>query len=209
MPGKPLQILMAAIGLALAACASSTPFAKEASMSATAATSSGLMMPAKEWPLRFKSHSFSVATYDTYDAKVIYAGLVQVKQDSDDLQPSSAGYGPNYQRGWSGGHGLIRNFPPPAIVTWRSKDGQAHKAEIDIGEIFKDERILHNVSREEMADLPNGEFQGEPSITLEVNDRTIRVWMRAMIFLKKRVEVAGVMRADFQDDLILAKTYTF
>ena len=33
--------------------------------------------------------------------------------------------------------------------------------------------------------------------------------MRAMIFLKKRVEVAGHLRGDFRDELILVKTYTF
>ena len=206
MPDKPLQIFMAAIGLALAACANSTPFAKEASMSASAATSSGRMMPAKEWPLRFKSHSFGAFCYDTPTCTITYANQ---EHGSDKPSPPASTYGPKYLDHLSGGHGLIRNFPPPAVVTWRSKDGQAHEAEIDIGEIFKDEMIRHNVSREEMADLPDGEFQGEPSIILEVNDQTIRVWMRAMIFLKKRVEVAGVMRADFRDDLILAKTYTF
>jgi hypothetical protein len=104
---------------------------------------------------------------------------------------------------------MIRNFPPPAKVSWRSKDGQAHTAEIDIGELFADEIIRHNVRREEMANLPDGEFKDEPYILLEVNDRTIRVYMRAMIFLKNRVLAAGQLRGEFRNDLILVKTYTY
>ena len=104
---------------------------------------------------------------------------------------------------------MIRNFPAPARVRWRSKDGETHEAEVDIAALFADEVVRHNVPREDIAEMVDGEYQSEPSIILEVNDRTLRVWMRAMIFLKKRVDVAGVMRADFRDDLILVETYSF
>jgi hypothetical protein len=166
-------------------------------------------MPVKQWPLKFKSHSFGAHCYSTYGCRVVYAGLEQRADDPDELRPSSSSYGPDYQRNWSGTHAMIRNFPPPAQVSWRSEDGQAHAAEIDIGELFADEVIRHNVKREEMADLPNGEYEWEPAILLEVNDRTIRVYMRAMIFLKRRVEVAGQLRGDFRNDLILVKSYNY
>lgn len=209
MPAKPIQTLAIATGLAMVGCANSTPNAKEAAMpSEPAASHSSRMQPVKQWPLKFDSHKFSVFTYDTYGAKVTYAGP-QIDEDPDQLQRASSSYGPDYQRSWSGIHGMIRNFPPPAKVTWRSKDREAHEAEIDFGQIFKDELIRHNVSRDEMADVPDGRYQNEPSIILEINDRTIRVWMRAMIFLKKRVEVGGVMRADFKNDLVLVKTYDY
>lgn len=207
MTSNALSILIT--GLALAACTNSTATMKDATMSNATTISNVNSMPVKEWPLKFKSHSFSAHCYDTYGCKVDYADLLQRDDDQNELRPSSSGYGVAYQRNWSGTHGLIRNFPPPATVSWRSKDGQEHKAEIDIGEIFKDQLIRHNVPREEMADVPDGEYRNEPAIILEVNDRTIRVWMGAMIFLKKQVEVAGVIRADFRNDLILAKTYTF
>ena len=175
-------------------------------MPTAAATSSAHMMPAKEWPLRFKSHSFGAFCYDTLTCTISYAHL---EHGSEKLSPPSSTYGPKYLDHLSGGHGMIRNFPPPAVVTWRSKGGQAHQAEIDIGEIFKDELIRHNVQREEMADVPDGEYQSEPSIILEVNDRIIRVWMRAWIPLKTEIEIAGHMRKDRRYDLILAKTYTY
>ena len=179
------------------------------STSATASSASLNLMPAREWPLKFDRHSFGAYCYDTYGCKMVYAGMVQRADDPDELRPSSAGYGPGYQRNWSGTHGMIRNFPPPAVVTWRSKDGEAHRAEIDIAELFKDEVIRHNVKREEMSDLPDGKYESDPAIILEVNDRTVRVYMRAMIFLKKRVEVAGQLRGDFRNDLILVKAYQF
>lgn len=209
----PISLLRAATatvaGLSLAACAQSTAVGKEPAMTTAAASSSVPIEPVKQWPLKFRQHSFEVYSYDTYGCKVWYAGTWEARDDEHRLKPSSESYGPNYQRNWSGGHVGIRNFPAPAEVTWRSKDGQPHEAQIDIGEIFKDEVILHNVPREEMADLPHGRYAFDPAILLEVNDRTIRVYMRAMIFLKRRTEVAGQARADFRNDLILVRTYTY
>jgi hypothetical protein len=98
------------------------------------------------------------------------------------------------------GWGPIANFPPPATVTWRSKDGSSHEAEIDIGEIFRDELIRHHVSKE---DLPASTLASEhaPGIILEVNDRTIKVYMRAHISTKELQE-PGNSHSDFRDDLI-------
>lgn len=210
MPAPSLRALTAATGLALAACASSTPSAREPAMPTSANTmSSSRSMPVKQWPLKFKSHSFGAHCYSTYGCKVVYAGLEQRGDDPNELRPSSEGYGQDYQRNWSGTHAMIRNFPPPAQVSWRSKDGEAHAAEIDIGELFADEVILHNVKREEMADVPDGEFRNdEPAILLEVNDRTIRVYMRAHI-PTKALQKPGNRYSDFRNDLILVKTYTF
>ena len=209
MPSAYLRFLTAVTSLVLVSCASSTLSARESPMSSASATSPSRSMPVEQWPLKFKSHSFGAHCYSTYGCRVVYAGLEQRADDPDELRPSSSSYGPEYQRNWSGTHAMIRNFPPPAQVSWRSKDGQAHSAEIDIGELFADEVIRHNVKCEEMADLPNGEYRWEPAILLEVNDRTIRVYMRAMIFLKKRVEVAGQLRGDFRNDLILVKSYNY
>ena len=106
-----------------------------------------------EWPLRFKSHTFGVRCYDTLECKVLYAGF---EHGGDKPTPSSASRGPDYLKGWTGIHGGIGNFPGPAKVTWRSKDGTSRAAEINIGEIFEDELVRHNVPREEVADQPGG-----------------------------------------------------
>lgn len=209
MPGPTSRVLTAAAGLAVAASACSMPSPRETAMptsDANAAASFNLM-PVRQWPIRFDSHSFSVFTYDTYGATVTYDGP-QIEQDPDELQPSSASYGPDYQRNWDGVHGMIRNFPPPAKVRWRSKDGEAHEAEIDIGALFADEVIRHHVPRDEMPELPDGKYRNEPSIILEVNDRTIRVWMRAHVPTRKLQEL-GNPYSDFRNDLILVETYTY
>jgi hypothetical protein len=205
MLSRPLRLLTAITGLALTACANSTPSAKEPTTTSVT-TSPSRSIPVKEWPLKFRSHSFGAFCYDTQTCTIQYANQ---EHGSKNPSPPSAAYGPDYLAHLGGGHLMIRNFPPPAKVSWRSKDGQAHTAEIDIGELFADEIIRHNVRREEMANLPDGEFKDEPYILLEVNDRTIRVYMRAMIFLKNRVLAAGQLRGEFRNDLILVKTYTY
>ncbi len=158
-----------------------------------------------EWPLRFSTFSFGARCHDTLECHIPFGRL-----DLGNRKPtqSSASYGPDYLEGWSGGYGGVRNFPPPVKVTWRSKDGTAHEATIDIGEIFKDERVLHYVPREEVADAPGGTYDHDPSILLEVNDRTIRVYMRAFV-PTKHLQIPGNRYSDARDDLILVKTYTY
>ena len=205
---KPLRTLTAATSLALAACPHSSPLLDGASMTNASGKTATDRQPVKEWPLRFDSHKFSVFTYDTYGAKVVYAGLVQINDAADELQPSVASYGPDYQRSWSGTHGMIRNFPAPAKVSWRSKDGQAHEAEIDFGEIFREERVHHNVPREDVADMADGEYRHEPSIILEINDRTIRVYMKAFI-PTRQLQIPGNPISDARVDVVLVETYTY
>jgi hypothetical protein len=211
MPGPTSRVLTAAAGLAVAASACSMPSPRETAMPTSQGNAPAAlnMMPVRQWPIRFDSHKFSVHCYDTYGCHVEYDDIEQRDDPADELRPSSVGYGPDYQRNWGGGHGMIRNFPPPAQVRWRSKDGIAHETEIDIAALFADEMVRHRVPREDVANMVDGEYQYEPSIILEINDRTIRVWMRAWIPLKREVEVAGVMRNDRRYELMLVETYTY
>ncbi len=208
---KPLHAFAfaAATALALVACAQPSPIIKDDAMPRAFKLTDTNRQPVRQWPLRFDSHSFSVFTYDTYGARLHYAGMQQIDQDPGKLRRSSASYGPDYQGGWSGSHGMIRNFPAPAKVSWQSRDGDAHAAEIDFGEIFKDELIRHNVAREDVADMPDGLYRSEPDIILEINDRTIRVYMQAFMPLKREIEVAGVMRNEIRDEPVLVKTYSY
>ena len=205
---KPLRTLTAATSLALAASAHSSPLLDGASMTNASGKTVTDRQPVKEWPLRFDSHKFSVFTYDTYGTRVVYAGLVQINDDPDELQPSVASYGPDYQRNWSGTHGMIRNFPAPAEVSWRSKDGEYHKAEIDIAKIFKDEYVRHNVKRTDVADMVDGEYRHEPSIIMQIDDRTIRVYMRAFVPTKER-QIPGNQYSDAKDEVVLVETFTY
>ena len=152
--------------------------------------------------LRFTAHSFSAHCFDTIGYKVLYDNLYAVRRDDDEVSPPPRADYLSYLSASTVG---IQNFPPPAIVTWRSKDGTPHKATVDIGDIFKDQRILHHVPAK---DIPKDAYVDDPGIILVVNDRTISVYMRATIPLKEP-SIPGNKYSDFRDDLILAYSHTY
>lgn len=158
-----------------------------------------------EWPLRFEKHSFGSRCYDTLECHVIYDNFDFVV---DKPTKSSAADGVDYLKEWTGSYGAVPNFPAAAKVIWRSKDGTSHEAEIDIGEIFKDGLVRHFVPREEVSEAPDGKIVVSPSILLEVNDRTIRVYMNAFV-PTRHMQIPGNRRSGFRDDLYLAKTYEY
>lgn len=199
---------LAALAFALAApwllqgCQTTMNTANTAGGDATAPPGDGLYSP---WPLKFKKHNLGIHCFDTYGCKVVYDGWVQAMDDPEVLRPSSASLGPAYRKNWLGGRLGFRNFPPPAKVSWRSKDGVAHKAEIDFGKIFKDELIRHNVAREDV--YPQTTFIST-DIHLEINDRTINVYMLASIPLREP-RIPGNRYSNARHDLILVHTETF
>ncbi len=158
-----------------------------------------------EWPLRFKQHNFVAYCYDTVGCSVLYNDDYYVKDDADKATASSSSYGPNYRKNWGSGAQLgINNFPSSAVVVWHSKDGVKHEAKVDIADIFKDQKILHNVPREE---IPSDTVAtaGDPTIILEINNRTINVYMREAIALKD----TETRHSDFRDEVILAYSHTY
>jgi hypothetical protein len=155
-----------------------------------------------DWPLRFVQHSFGAFCYSTYACQIRYGGYSRVEPD-DKLQIASESLGDKYPGNLDAGYLGIMNFPPPAQVSWRSKDGTSHQAEVDIGQIFKDQVVLHNVPREEVSGSP-----GTVEIILEINDRTINVYMRA--FVSTNVEqIVGDRRGYSRRELILAWSRTY
>jgi hypothetical protein len=173
-----LVVLLFACAAALAGTQAQPVSAEEPATAATAAVADG---DSTQWPLRFASHSFVAHTYDTWGARVVYAGVVQLAEADDRLQPPASQYGPDYRRGWRGSHVGIANFPPPARVQWRSRDGTPLSAEVDIAAIFADGLVRHEVPRETVRTSTR---LREPSIVLEVNDRTINVYMISTIPLR-------------------------
>lgn len=156
-----------------------------------------------EWPLKFRGHNFGAFSYSTYGCKLLYRGRLQLNEPDDVLQIASDTV-PNYPDNLNGSWGPINNFPPPAQVSWRSKDGSSHHAEVDIGEIFKDRLIRHNLRREEMV-----ENQGSlPEIIIEVNDRTINVYTRTHLGTKE-LQKPGNRFSDFRNDLIKVYSRTY
>ena len=157
--------------------------------------------PLTEFPLRFLRHNFGIATYAVQEYTVIYAN----RPYSGGPRPAREEVHPNAFHGTSAGHISIRNFPPPAVVRWTSKDGTPLEAQVDIGEIFKDELVLYDVPREEISDRTPSI---NPDIVMEINDRTINVYMRAFISLKEP-RIPGNRHSDAQDELVLAWSRTY
>ena len=99
----------------------------------------------------------------------------------------------------------IANFPAPAEATWRAKDQSEHRASVDLGAIFADGLIRHEVAREDVAE---GVSLNDPEIILEVNDRTINVYMRSMIPLKRPLDPANP-NSNFRADLVRVYSQTY
>lgn len=158
-----------------------------------------------DWPLRFVQHNFGAYCYSTYGCQVIYNGFNHTADPDDELQLSSASLGDRYPGNFYAGYLGVMNFPGPARVSWRSADGEGHEAMVDIGEIFRDRLILHDVPRE---DIPERVSILNPAIILEVNDRTINVYMRARIPTKS-LRTPGNPYSDYRNDLVLAWSRTY
>ena len=193
-------ILAAPLSLALTGCQSAMSSSPTSSPDPSDGSYSNVN---PEWPLKFRAHYFGAHCFDTQHCEILYRGFPHGADSGP--SPSVASYGRPLEKLLSAGRGPIPNFPPPAKVTWRSKDGTSHEAEIDIGEIFKDQLIRHNVAREDATDIPTS---GMPGIILEVNDRTINVYMRAIIATKE-LQKPGNPHSDFRNDLIKAFSKTY
>lgn len=156
-------------------------------------------------PIPFDRHTFGAASYDTYGCKVRYAGLNVLDEPDDVLQLPSApvkGYPDVMGAGIIG----IRNFPLPAEVSWRDKDGNSHETKVDIAAIFKDQMVLHNVPQEQLPPILTAPIF--PEIILEVNDRTINVWMRADVPTKD-LQKPGNPYSRLRYDMMLAYSKTY
>lgn len=157
-------------------------------------------------PLTFAQHDFGAVAYDTFGCTVLYNGEYALRDSDDAKTPSSATLGHDYRKHIAAPWAAIRNFPGPAQVSWRSKDGSAHEALIDIPDLFEDRVIRHNVPSAELAG--SGVIAEDPEILLEVNDRTVNVYMRAMVHTRE-LQIPGNKHSDFRNDPVLVFSHTY
>jgi hypothetical protein len=154
----------------------------------------------KKADLRFTRHKFAAYCFDTMACRVLYNNRYEAREDKLSLPLTQ-----EFFRRMDATTLGIPNFPPAAVVTWRSKDGLAHEAKVDIGEIFKDQRILHNVKE---GDVMEDADVDSPGIILVVNDRTISVYMKAFVSLKDPA-IPGDKYSSARYDLMLAYSHTY
>lgn len=157
-------------------------------------------------PLHFARHNFGAACYNTLRCSIVYNDKEFAPFNRD--KPAPAPNSPDYRDNWDSPYLGIRNFPRPAEVHWTSLDGVKHEAKVDMAAIFKDQLIWHKVPKSDMADFYSGPVAGEPDIFMEVNDRTISVYME-MLIPTKTEQVPGNKLSDGRDDrfLVWARTY--
>lgn len=157
------------------------------------------------WPLRFVQYNFGAHCFDTIGCRITYAGFVHGADRADEISPPMASYKGSRDQLLRAGHIGKRSFPAPAKVAWRSKDGVPHEAEVDLDLIFKDRVVQHNVLRE---DYREDLGIADPDIVLEVNDRTISIYMRALVPTKTE-HTSGSSHRYSREDLILVSSRTY
>ena len=158
-----------------------------------------------DWPLKFVQHNFGARCFAASGCRVVYDGFRHLDYPDDEWIPGLDDAHPDALKNAGAGYIAVRNFPEPANVSWRSRDGVRREAKVDIGEIFRDGLILHEVPKD---DIPEGVSILNPDIILAIEDRTISVYMRARIPTKS-LRTLGNPHSDYRKDLVLAWTRTY
>ncbi|MFC4765391.1 hypothetical protein [Dyella koreensis] len=167
------------------------------------------------WPLRFYSHSFGARHFHTQRCQIIYNNNSFTRLTGD--KPAGPPPVPNWQDDWSAHYGVVpsdhggRTFPGPVELWWTSLDGVTHEATLDLDALFKERLILHSLAKDE---IPEGWLAGcsrdpiSPDILVEVNDRTVSIYMRALVATKEE-QIPGNPHSKGRNDLMLAWTHTY
>jgi hypothetical protein len=172
------------------------------------------------WPLRFRDHFFDAQCINTLSSSVIYND-VQFGHDNRGAvfelveARTSSPQALDWRDCWLGST-MVRTedsnaFPGPVEIEWISLDGTMHDVSVDLSVIFPGQKILHRVELQDLqhALLENPSVQPvRPTILLEVNDSTVKVYMRALVALE-REQYPGNPYSRFRNDRILAWEKTF
>lgn len=129
--------------------------------------------------LHFDHYNFSAYCFETKACKVTHNGEKEALYEEGDYSPRQQSR--KSVTGLSASHLNFAASDGPLIATWRSKDGNAHQAIIDMKQLFVDHQARHRVAR---ADISPDSYIGNPDIFVVINDRQLRVLMRTFISLK-------------------------
>lgn len=133
----------------------------------------------KDGPYRFWQHNFGAYCFDTWGCRVTY-GTHRVLDEPDTTHLPRAGT--DHLKLMDGDYVGLRNFEGPVVIDWRAADRTPLHAELDLSAIFADGLVRYDVPASQIdpdASVP------DPDIVVEVDDRTVRVYMKALISLKQ------------------------
>lgn len=149
----------------------------------------------------FHEHDFASHCFDTLACRVLYEN----RYDSDEKKPSphlTEAIRRNLGSGW-----ILDSFPSVAEVEWTSMDGTHLRETIDLGKIFQSGLILYADDLD--IDSVDLSIPGlPPEIFIVVEDRTIHVYMKAMIPLNKPINPDNKF-STWRFDSILAYKQSF
>lgn len=167
-------------------------------------------VPREPWPLRFDAFNFGARCYHTLRCRIVFSKSHQIPEKHD-MEPSGEPYAPDWKDHWTAGYIISAEdvFPPPVDIRWVAMDGVERTAKIDLEKIFPERLILHNAREDEVKEGWGMQDSGRHvHILLEVNDRTINVYMRARVVLKQPRD-PSIRNSDSLRDLMLAWTKTY
>ncbi|HEY9130128.1 MAG TPA: hypothetical protein VIM98_00100 [Dyella sp.] len=172
------------------------------------------------WPLRFHTHDFDAACYNTLACSIIYNrhqfGTRQLGYDGQYYdRPSGPPPSEHWKDDWDGSHiiltGTGETFPGPVEIEWTAMDGSQHQVSLNLDGLFRDRLVLHKVQRNEIREAWLATCSVDPvspDILVEVNDRTVSVYMRATVVTEAE-QIPGNPNSHIRDDLMLAWTLTY
>ena len=166
-----------------------------------------------DWPLWFDDYSFGARCYNTLRGSIIFArqqlGLT-AELDGPSGQPHRPDWKDKWEASFNTGEDFKRHgFPSPVEIRWTALDGVEREVVLDLDAVFPERLILHKVSREEVReDWPTSRSLRRVEILLEVNDRTLNVYMRAWVVTKHLLDPDNP-HSDSRRDLMLAWTHTY
>ena len=144
----------------------------------------GLRVNPNPWPLKFERYSFGARCYNTLRCSIVYDNNQHAGEwdKPGGPEPEAA----DWRDQWSAGFipSDSRKFLEPISIEWYSLDGSHHRELLDLELIFKDRIIHHDVPRNE---IPEGwAHKLSVDVLLEVNHRTVSVYMKARIAMKEQ-----------------------
>jgi hypothetical protein len=139
--------------------------------------------------LTFSSHDLAVFSYDVSEVLMTYAGVSWRPVKRQRARARTAGDAERYP-GITGGS--YPSFAGALRLRWRARDGDALETLIDLHAIFPDRTILHTELPERID--YSKPLDGEPTIVVEINDRTVNIYMYVTIMLKPIKGTAGLDR---------------
>ncbi|MEX1829779.1 hypothetical protein [Luteibacter sp. CQ10] len=170
------------------------------------------------WPIRFHTHGFIFHCYNTLACSGVYNRYQFGTRKWIDGIPHDGPSGSppkNDRNKWRCGHAILakggKTFPGPVEIEWTSLDGEEHATSIDLDTLFKERLVLHTVTREEVKELWLQTLSIEPvspDIMVEVNNRTVSVYMEALIVTEVEDE-PGTKVSGLRFDPMLARSVTY